>query len=162
MIRTNQERIETKMDATQEKMDTWIADMKDGRKERMACKEMTDANLEKMEPYPGEKEVVAEQQENPNEKIAFLSLKACRNKRMTYQEATEANPEKMEPTDRTIAVLERVEAMDLKANPEELEPKSEHREAPEEDAIVKTVKGWKKRHRNQHLAAGQRREPKVT
>jgi hypothetical protein len=36
----------------------------------------------------------------------------------------------------------------------------EHREVPTEDAVVKTVKGWKKWHRGQKLAAGQRREPK--
>jgi hypothetical protein len=36
---------------------------------------------------------------------------------------------------------------DLKANPEEMEPESEHREVLKEDAIVKPVRGWKKRHR---------------
>jgi hypothetical protein len=34
-------------------MDAWIADMKDGRKERAACQEATEANPEKMEPNPG-------------------------------------------------------------------------------------------------------------
>jgi hypothetical protein len=37
-------------------------------------------------------------------------------------------------------------AMDLKANPEEMESESEHREVPKEDAVVKPVKGRKKRH----------------
>jgi hypothetical protein len=36
----------------QEKMDAWIADMKDGRKERTASQEATEANPEKMEGMP--------------------------------------------------------------------------------------------------------------
>jgi hypothetical protein len=39
----------------EEKMDVWIADMKDGGKERTACQEATEANPEKMGPHPGEK-----------------------------------------------------------------------------------------------------------
>jgi hypothetical protein len=30
-------------------MDAWIVDMNNGRKERMACQEVTEANPEKME-----------------------------------------------------------------------------------------------------------------
>jgi hypothetical protein len=33
---------------------------------------------------------------------------------------TEASPEKMEPIDRTIAIVEKMEATDLKENPEEM------------------------------------------
>jgi hypothetical protein len=64
----------------------------------------------------------------------------------------------MEPIDRAIAILkqliamtktnqEKMEATDLKGNPEEMECELEHREVPKEDAIVKLVVGWKKRHR---------------
>jgi hypothetical protein len=49
---------------------------------------------------------------------------------------------------------------ELKANPEETEPEWEHREVPEEDAVVKPVEGRKKRHRGRKLAAGRRGEPK--
>jgi hypothetical protein len=44
--------------AQQVMMDAWITDMKYGRKERTACQEATEANPEKMEPNPGEKEAV--------------------------------------------------------------------------------------------------------
>jgi hypothetical protein len=40
-----------------------------------------------------------------------------------------------------------------------MESGSEHREVPKEDAVVKPVKGRKKRHRDQYLAAGRRGEP---
>jgi hypothetical protein len=38
--------------------------------------------------------------------------------------------------------------------PEEMESESEHQEVPMEDAIVKPVKGRKKRYRGWELAAG--------
>jgi hypothetical protein len=43
---------------------------------------------------------------------------------------------------------------------QEMESKVEHQEAPEEDAILKQVKGQKKRHRGRKRATGQCREPK--
>jgi peptidoglycan hydrolase CwlO-like protein len=58
-------RLEAKMDKHQEKMDVLIADMKDGRKERMACQEATEANPEKREPKTEESESVPELQEVP-------------------------------------------------------------------------------------------------
>jgi hypothetical protein len=45
-------------------------------------------------------------------------------------------------------------------NPDEMKSESEHREISKEDAVVKPVKGRKKRHRGQKLAAGRRGEPK--
>jgi hypothetical protein len=79
-------------------MDAWIADMKDGRKERVACQEATEANSEKMEPNPGEKEAVVERQEIPNEGASIHSLRACRKETMACQETTEACLECEEPT----------------------------------------------------------------
>jgi hypothetical protein len=55
---------------------------------------------------------------------------------------------------------EKMEATDLKGNPEEMECESEHKEIPKEDAVVKPVEGRKKRHRGQKLAAGRHGEPK--
>jgi hypothetical protein len=49
---------------------------------------------------------------------------------------------------------EKMEAMNLKGNPEELECQSDHWEVPKEDAVVKPVKGRKKQHRDWHLTAG--------
>jgi hypothetical protein len=45
-------------------------------------------------------------------------------------------------------------------NTEDVESEVEHREVPKEDAIVKSVKGRKKRHSGRKLAAGRRGEPK--
>jgi Fe2+ transport system protein B len=44
--------------------------------------------------------------------------------------------------------------IDLKANPEEMESKSEHQEIPKEHATVKPVGGLRKQHRGRKLAAG--------
>jgi hypothetical protein len=68
-------------------------------------------------------------------------MNAGRKERTACQEATEANPEKMEPIDHTIAIMEQMtttmktiqgkkEVTDFKANPEEMECESEHREVP--------------------------------
>jgi hypothetical protein len=75
----NQTRLEPETEY-QEKMDAWIAAMKDGRKERAVCQEAAKANPEKIEPNPGEKEAVVERQEIPNEEAATHSLRACRKK----------------------------------------------------------------------------------
>jgi hypothetical protein len=126
---------------------------------------------EKMEPNPGEKEAVVKWQENPNEEAEMHSLRACQKEKTSCQEVMKANPEKIETIDCAIAILEQMiamtkanqemlEAMDLKANPEELESESEHQGVPKEDAKVKPVRGWKKRHRDQHLTAGRCGEPK--
>jgi hypothetical protein len=45
-------------------------------------------------------------------------------------------------------------------NPKDMESKLEHREAPTEEAAVKSSGTMKKRHRGQHLATGRRGEPK--
>jgi hypothetical protein len=51
-IKSGQSQIRSTVSAFQEKTDAWIADMKDGRKERTACQEATEANPEKMELNP--------------------------------------------------------------------------------------------------------------
>jgi hypothetical protein len=51
----------------QEKMDAWIAHMKDGRKERKARQEVMEASPEKTEPNPEMMQSVAEHQEVPTE-----------------------------------------------------------------------------------------------
>jgi hypothetical protein len=128
-------------------VNAWIADMMENRKERTAFQEATDANPKKMEPNPVEKEAVVEQQEIPNKEVVVDSLSACRNKRTACQGVMEANPEKVRPIDRAIAILAKMEAMDLKANPEEMESKSAHQEVPTEGATVKSSGTMKKRHR---------------
>jgi hypothetical protein len=91
MMTTNQKRIETKMDAIQEKKDAIqekkdanlreiIVEMKDRRNERTAGQEAMDVNHENMEPNPGEKEAATERQENPNEEVAFHSLRTCQTR----------------------------------------------------------------------------------
>jgi hypothetical protein len=50
------------------------------------------------------------------------------------------------------ASLEKMEATDLEANPEELKSVVEHQEVPKEEAAVKTVRAQKEQYGNQHLA----------
>jgi enterochelin esterase-like enzyme len=73
-------------------VNAWIVDMKEDQKERTACQEVTKANPEKMEPTPGEKETIVQQQEIPNEEVAFHSLRACRNEKTACQEEIETKP----------------------------------------------------------------------
>jgi hypothetical protein len=95
-------------------IDASIAD----RKETTACQDITEANLVKMEPNPGEKEAAVELQEIPNEDVAIYSLRKYRKGTMACQGMMEAC----------------------------LESESEHREVPNEDVVVKPVRGRKRRH----------------
>jgi hypothetical protein len=88
-------------------MNTWITHIRDGRKEKTACQEATEANPEKMDPNPGEKDIVV-RQEIPKEEVAVYSIRACRNERKTCQGAAETNSEKMVQIDRAIAVIEQM------------------------------------------------------
>jgi hypothetical protein len=101
-----------------------------------------EANIKKMEPNSGDKEAVVEQQKIPNEEVAVHSLRACRSEIADSQEATEANTEKTEPE---RGMMQSV---------------AEYQVALTEDAVVKPVKGRKKRHRGRKPAAGRRGEPK--
>jgi hypothetical protein len=56
-----------------EKMNAWIADMNDGRKERAACQEVTEANPEKMEPNPEMMQSPGEHQEVPKDDATVRS-----------------------------------------------------------------------------------------
>jgi hypothetical protein len=113
-------------------IDACIADIKNDRKETMDCQDAMEANLEKMEPNPGEKEAGVERQETPNEDVAIYSLRKYRKETMACQGTTEAR----------------------------LESELEHQEIPNEDAVVKPVRGRKKRHRGRKQAAGRRGELK--
>jgi hypothetical protein len=48
----------------------------------------------------------------------------------------------------------KTEATYLKANPEEMESEAEQWEVPKERAVVKPLRGLRKRHRGLNLAAG--------
>jgi hypothetical protein len=69
-----------KMIASQErtiaKMDAWPAEMKDGRKEKIACQETTEARLECKEPTSVDMKSEAEHREIPTEHTAVESGKA--------------------------------------------------------------------------------------
>jgi hypothetical protein len=49
------------------------ANMNAWRKETTACQDAMEANLEKMEPNPGEEEATLKRQEIPNEEVAIHS-----------------------------------------------------------------------------------------
>jgi hypothetical protein len=63
--------------AIEEKMDAWIANMKDDREETTAYQYAMQTSLKKMETSLGEKEAVVERQEISNEEVAIHSLRAC-------------------------------------------------------------------------------------
>jgi hypothetical protein len=96
-----------------------------------------EANLEKIEPNPGETEAIVERQETSNKEVAINSRRACQDERTTCQETMEACLEgKEEPA-----------SMELK-------PEVADEEVPLEDAVVMTVGEPRKRRRDQlHLAA---------
>jgi hypothetical protein len=128
-----------------------------------------EANLEKMGLNPREKEAIVEQQEIPNEEIAIHSLKACQNKRTACQEMMEAHLECKEPTSADIKAcqemtvcheLTETDTEKIQPNPRIMQSVAEHQEVLKEDAVMKTVEGWKQQHRGQKLAAGRRGGPK--
>jgi flagellar basal body-associated protein FliL len=54
-IKYSQAEMRSTVSALEKKMDTWIVNMKDGRKEKTACQEAIEPNLKKMGPNPGGK-----------------------------------------------------------------------------------------------------------
>jgi hypothetical protein len=50
--------------------------------------------------------------------------------------------------------LEKMEATDLEANPEEMQSKVEHEEVPKEEVTVETLGALKKRYGDWHLVVG--------
>jgi hypothetical protein len=61
--------------------------------------------------------------------------------------------------EKTETCLEKMEATDLEANPEETESEVEHKEVPKDDAAVETDKALNKRHGDQNLVAGCGKKP---
>jgi hypothetical protein len=99
----NREEMVAMMEATvnshQEKMDAWIAEMKDGRKKgTMACQEATGAYPEKGETSPEEVESGAEQQEVLKEYAAVKPAGGLRKRRGGLNLAAER---RQEPEERT-------------------------------------------------------------
>jgi hypothetical protein len=97
-----------------------------------------EADAEKMEHDAEMMQSVVEHQEVPVQDATLMPVRepeedmtpVTRNKTMACQETTEAHLEKKQPT-----------SLDRKPQA------AEQREVPNEDAVVKPVKGWKRRHR---------------
>jgi hypothetical protein len=68
-------------------------------------------------------------------------------KKMSVEPETKNNQEKMEATD-------------LKGNPEGMECESKHQEVPKEEVAVMPVRGLKKQCGERNLAAGRHQKPK--
>jgi hypothetical protein len=103
---------------------------RDNREKTMACQQTTEANPE-------------------TTMICQQSTEAHPETTMACQETTEANPETTEA------------CQDSKEpSTEEMESEVESREVPTEEAIVKSSRTMKKRHRGRRIAAGRRGEPK--
>jgi hypothetical protein len=80
-IKSGQAEMKSTVSAIQEKMDASIADMKDGRKERTALQEMTEAGLDSKEPNPEEMQSEAEHREVPKEHTAVKFVGGLRKRR---------------------------------------------------------------------------------
>jgi hypothetical protein len=96
-IRAGQEHMQEMFRTNQKKMDAWIANRKNDRKEMTACHDEMEASIKRIEPNSGEKEAVVERQEISNEEVVIHSLSACQSKTAASQEATEADTKKVEP-----------------------------------------------------------------
>jgi hypothetical protein len=146
-----------------------LTERRNDRKETMACLEQTEArlevedkpasvdttpevahgqevpleaDLEKIEPNPGETEAVVERQEIPNEEIAIHPLRGCRNEGRACQETMEARLEQDKPAsaDKTPEV-------------------AHNQEVPRENAVEMPAGEPRKRRRDQrHLAAVRRQK----
>jgi hypothetical protein len=138
MLKAYQEKADANRKAFEEKMDTLIANIKIDQKETTDCQEVTRANPETIGPNPGEKETSVKQQEIPNEEAAVHSLKECRSEKAASQEDTEK-------PDLDSGMMQSAE---------------EHQEFTQKDAVVKPVKGRKKRRRARKPAAGRHGDPK--
>jgi hypothetical protein len=78
-INANQEEMNTTMDATKEKMDAWIAEMKNGqKKEMMPCLEMMKACLDNKEPNPEDMQSRVEHWEVHKEHAAEKPVRALK------------------------------------------------------------------------------------
>jgi hypothetical protein len=120
--KADREELKGMINALQENMDAWIANIRDDREERTSCQETTEPCLECEEPISAD-------------------IKSCQETTACH-EATEANMEKIQP------------------DPGMMQSVDEQQEVPKEDAVVKPVRGRKKRHRDRKLIAGRREEPK--
>jgi hypothetical protein len=100
------------------------------------------ANLDKIEPIPGEKAAAVERQETHNEEVATHPLRACRNQGTACQETMEARLEEEKPA-----------SMEMK-------PEVADEEVPLEDAVEMPVGEPRKRRRDQrrNLAAVRRQK----
>jgi hypothetical protein len=79
-IDANQEEIKSTVNTFQEKMEAWIAEMKDERKETVACQVTTEARLECKEPASEGIKSEVEHEEVPKEGAAVETSRAS-NKR---------------------------------------------------------------------------------
>jgi hypothetical protein len=82
----------------------WIADMKDGRKETMACQGKTEARLECEESTSVDMEREAEYREVPKEEVAVMPVGGLRKRRRNRNLAAER---RLKPTEKTGEVVNR-------------------------------------------------------
>jgi hypothetical protein len=79
-IKSGQAEMKATINAIQEKMNVWVAEMKDGREERTALQETTEAYLDSREPNPEEIQSGAEHREAPKEHAAVKPVGGLRKR----------------------------------------------------------------------------------
>jgi peptidyl-tRNA hydrolase len=90
-IDANHEEMKPIVNTHQEKMDAWIANMRDDRKERMAH-QAKEANPGKLEPIPEEMEYTAEHREVPKEEGTGKTSRAMRKRHRGQHQAAVTAP----------------------------------------------------------------------
>jgi hypothetical protein len=129
------------MDANQAKADAHMQEIMERQIGSLASR--MDTNHEKrMAEIHAETEAIRARTKAMHEKRMEANFNICQKETIACQETTEANREKKEPSLKEIQSI------------------VERRKVPVVDAVVKPVRGQKRRQRGQHLAAGQHEEPK--
>jgi hypothetical protein len=80
-IKSGEAEMKSTVNAFQERMDTSIANRKDGRKGRTSCQEATKADTQKTEPGPRMMQSVEEHQEIPKEDAAVMPVRGLTKRR---------------------------------------------------------------------------------
>jgi hypothetical protein len=97
-IKSGQVEMKSTVSAIEEEMDAWIANMRDGRKEVIACQETTEARLEYKEPTLVDMESEAEYQEVPKEEAEVKSSGAVKKRHRGWHLAVGCHGKPKEPT----------------------------------------------------------------
>jgi hypothetical protein len=140
----------SEIEAWREEIHSMQFEMTNTRTETMACQEMEVRQEEEEPTLVDMKPEAAQQEEVPVEDATVIPVREPELEMMSITRKETRACQGMEKR------LEEEELTSVERKPEV----AQQREVPVEDAVVKPVKGRKRRHRGMKQAAGQRGEPK--